>query len=571
MAQKTDVKYIDPQPTTEFIRFIPMGGLDEVGKNMAAVEYGEDIVLVDVGMGFPEEEMLGVDLVLPDITYLVGKQERIRGICITHGHEDHIGGIPWLLPQLQADREPVPIYGTPLTLGLIRNKLEERGLTQRADLREVQAGDMVELGKIQVEFVHVCHSIPDACLLGIHTPIGTIVHTGDFKLDPTPVDGFLTDYETLSRLGQEGVLGLFTDCVHVETPGYTPSEQEVGKSLDSIVATTSGRIIIATFASLISRIQQIMNIAYKYNRKVALLGRSLENNVKVAVQLGYLDVPDGLVVPVADTAKLYDNEVLVICTGAQGEPTSALSRIANDDSRYWSVKPGDTYILSATPIPGNETSVSRVINNLFLKGAEVIYSGLARVHVSGHASQEEHKLMLNLLRPKYVIPIHGERRHLSMYSKVAQSVGVPKNNIFFVENGSVVELNQETAFIAGRVPAGNVFVDGLSVGEVGQVVIRDRQLLARDGILLVVVSVDRQTGQLVAGPDIVTRGFVYAAEAGELLDNTKEKVRSALSHENGNTPPEWNYVNKKIRDTVSQYLYDQTRRRPMVLPVVMEV
>ncbi|MFL5732769.1 MAG: ribonuclease J [Chloroflexia bacterium] len=562
----TELQHIDPQPTTERLRFIPLGGLDEVGKNMAVVEYGDDIIIIDLGMGFPEEEMLGVDLVLPDISYLEGKQSRIRGICITHGHEDHIGGIPWLLPQVNA-----PIYGTPLTLGLITNKLRERGTLADADLREVQAGDVIELGAFRVEFVHVCHSIPDACLLAIHTPLGTIIHTGDFKLDPTPVDGFVTDYQTLARLGTDGVLALFTDCVHVETPGYTPSEQELSTSLGDIIARAPGRVIIATFASLISRVQQIMDLAYKYNRKVALLGRSLENNVQVAVDLGYLNIPKGILVSVSDTATLFDNEVLVICTGAQGEPTSALSRIANDDSRYWTCKPGDTYILSASPIPGNESSVGRVINNLFVKGADVIYSAIARVHVSGHASQEEHKLMLNLLRPRYVIPIHGERRHLVMYSKIAQALGVPPERIFFVENGSVVELNEDEAYIAGRVVAGNVFVDGLSVGGVGHVVIRDRQLLARDGILLVVVSVDKQTGQIVAGPDIVTRGFVYAAEAGELLDNTKERVRAALAHDNGDTHREWSFINKKIREAVSQYLYDQTKRRPMVLPVVMEV
>lgn len=559
-------EYIDPQPTEDRIRFIPIGGLGEVGKNMAVVEYGEDMIMVDFGMGFPEEEMFGVDLVLSDLTYLEGKVDRIRGICITHGHEDHIGGLPWQLPQVN-----VPIYATPLTMGLIRNKLRERNILNDATLNVVQAGDVVELGPFRVEFVHVCHSIPDACLLAIHTPLGTIVHTGDFKLDPTPVDGFLTDYEALARLGREGVLGLFTDCVHVETPGYTPSEQVVGKALNTIVANSHGRVIIATFASLISRVQQIFDIAYRQGRKVVLLGRSLENNVRVAVELGYLVIPANVLAEPQEAAKLYDNEVIAICTGAQGEPTSALSRIANDDNRNWTAKPGDTYILSATPIPGNETSVGRVINNLFTKGADVIYSSIAQVHVSGHASQEEHKLMLSLLRPRYVIPIHGERRHLVMYSKLAQSVGVPADNILLVDNGYVIELNEDECVVAGRVVAGNVFVDGVTVGDVGQVVIRDRQLLARDGVLLIVVTVDKANGQLVAGPDIVTRGFVYAAESGQLLEDTKEKLRTVLSHQNGANPPDWNYLNKKIRDTVSQYLFEQTRRRPMVLPVVVEI
>ena len=558
--------YIDPQPTRDRIRFIPIGGLGEVGKNMAVVEYGEDIILVDFGMGFPEEEMFGVDLVLPDLTYLEGKESRIRGICITHGHEDHIGGLPWLLPQVNA-----PIYATPLTLGLIKNKLRERNILNDATLHEVQAGDVVELGAFRVEFVHVCHSIPDACLLGIHTPLGTIVHTGDFKLDPTPVDGFLTDYEALARLGRNGVLGLFTDCVHVETPGYTPSEQVVGKTLSTIVASSHGRVIIATFASLISRVQQILDIAFRHGRKVVLLGRSLENNVGVASELGYLQIPPGVLIDVQEASRLYDNEVIAICTGAQGEPTSALSRIANNDNRNWTAKPGDTYILSATPIPGNETSVGRVINNLIAKGTEVIYSSIAQVHVSGHASQEEHKLMLSLLRPRFVVPIHGEKRHLTMYSKVAQSVGIPKDNILLIDNGYVIELNDDECYVAGRVPAGNVFVDGVTVGDVGQVVIRDRQLLARDGVLLIVVTVDKATGQLVAGPDIVTRGFVYAAESGTLLDETKEKIKTALFQKNGATPPDWNYLNKKIRDTVGQFLFEKTRRRPMVLPVVVEI
>ena len=564
------VEFIEPRPTRDFVRFIPIGGIGEVGKNMAVVEYGEDIVIVDVGMGFPEEEMYGIDLVLPDVSYLHDKTKRIRGVCITHAHEDHIGGLGWLLPELGNP----PIYGTRLTLGLISNKLKERGLLADADLREVSAGDMVELGAIRVEFVHMCHSIPDACLLALHTPIGTIVHTGDFKLDPTPVDGFLSDYEALARLGAEGVLGLFTDCVHVETPGYTPSEQMVGKTLYPIIANAEGRVIIATFASLISRVQQILDIAQRCGRKVALLGRSLHNNVQVAQALEYLHIPGDLLIDVDNAGSYPDERVLVICTGAQGEPTSALSRIANNDSRHWSVKEGDTYILSATPIPGNETSVGRVINNLFMQGAEVIYSSLSPVHVSGHASQEEHKLMLNLLRPRYVVPIHGERRHLVMYSKVAQQVGVPKERIFLVDNGYVVELNEERAHVTGRVPAGNVFVDGmLAAGDVGPAVLRDRQVLAREGVLLVVITLDKGSGELVAPPDIVTRGFVYAAGAGELIDETKERVREVLEAQSARNPnaPDLNFINKKVRETVSRHLYERTKRRPVVLPVVVEV
>jgi ribonuclease J len=569
LADIPQVEYVTPQPTRDFIRFIPIGGIGEVGKNMAVVEYGDDIVVIDVGMGFPEEEMYGIDLVLPDISYLEDKTDRIRGICITHGHEDHIGGLAWLLNDLGNP----PIYGTPLSLGLISNKLKERGLLADAELREVMAGEEVTLGDIKVEFVHMCHSIPDACLLALHTRTGTIIHTGDFKLDPTPVDGYLSDYEALSRLGGEGVLALFTDCVHVETPGYTPSEQMVGKTLYPIISNAQGRVIIATFASLISRVQQIMDLAAKCGRKVALLGRSLHNNVQVASELEYLKIPENVLIDIEETKDYPDDRVLVICTGAQGEPTSALSRIANNDSRHWSVKPGDTYILSATPIPGNETSVGRVINNLFTLGAEVIHTSLAAVHVSGHASQEEHKLMLNLLRPKYVIPIHGERRHLVTYSKVAQTVGVPRENILLIDNGYVVEVNEDEAFVSGRVPAGNVFVDGVGVGDVGQVVLRDRQILAREGVLLVVVTIEKASGELLAPPDIVTRGFVYAAEAGPLLDETKERVREVLELLSARThsAPDWNFINKKIRDTVSQHLYERTKRRPIVLPVVVEV
>ncbi len=559
----------------DHVRIIPLGGLGEVGKNMTVIEYGDDMIIVDIGVAFPEDDQLGVDLVIPDITYLKGKEDRIRGIFITHGHEDHIGAIPFIYPHI-----PAPIYATRLTLGLIEVKLREHNLMEQADLHEVQYGDRIDAGVFNVEFFHVCHSIPGACGLGIRTPAGIIVHTGDFKFDQTPVDQQQTDFAALTRLGTEGVLCLLSDCVHVETPGFTPSEREVGKALDRLIAEAPGRVIISTFASLISRVQQIMDIAYYHRRKVALAGRSIENNVYMAEQLGYLDVPPETLVTIGDVRNLPPEDVVIIATGAQGEPMAALSRIANGDNRHVSIQARDTVIFSATPIPGNETSVSRVINSLFAQGANVIYPPLARVHVSGHASQEELKLMLNLTRPRFVAPVHGERRHLELYRRLAESVGVPAENIVLTENGGVIEVDQEGIRAAGKVAAGDVFVDGLTVGEVGQVVMRDRQFLARDGMMVVIVTVDRMTGEILGGPDIVTRGFVYAREAESLLDRTKELVRSTLDvQRNGNGngkgphthPSDWGFLNHKIKDTVSQYLYDQTHRRPMVLPVVMEL
>ena len=561
------------------VRIIPLGGLGEVGKNMTVLEYGDDIIVVDIGVAFPNDDQMGVDLVIPDITYLKGKESRIRGIFITHGHEDHIGAIPFIYPHI-----PAPIYATRLTLGLIEVKLREHNLMERADLREVQAGDIVEAGVFGVEFFHVCHSIPGACGLGIHTPEGVVVHTGDFKFDQTPVDGQQTDFTALARLGHEGVLCLLSDCVHVETPGFTPSEREVGQAIDRLMAEAPGRVIISTFASLISRIQQIMDIAYHHGRKVAVAGRSLENNVYMAQQLHYLEVPPDTLVNVAEMRNRPARDLVIITTGAQGEPMAALSRIANGDHRHISIIPGDTVILSATPIPGNETSVGRIINSLFYQGANVIYPPHERVHVSGHASQEELKLMINLTRPRFVAPIHGERRHQVHYARLAEQMGVPRGDIFLMDNGSVFEVTSDSANVVDKVPAGDVFVDGLSVGEIGQVVIRDRQFLSRDGMLIVVLTVDKMNGTIVAGPDIVTRGFVYARESEELLERTKIRVRETLNGlqngpggsngggRNGHAHlADWSFLNRKIKDTVSEYLYDQTHRRPMVLPVVMEL
>jgi ribonuclease J len=562
-------KSLEHLTTTNKLRVIPLGGLGEVGKNMTVIEYGDDILIVDVGVAFPEAEQFGVDLVIPDVSYLRGKEDRIRGIVFTHGHEDHIGAVPYILPKI-----PAPIYGTRLTLGLIRVKLQEHRLIHLADMHEVQAGDRVKLGPFEVEFFHVCHSIPDGCGVGIHTPEGTIIHTGDFKFDQSPVDGIRTDFSTLARMGDEGVLLLLSDCVHVETPGYTPSEMEVSKALDGYFREAPGRILIATFGSLISRVQIILDLAYKHRRKVALAGRSLENNTAMAQELGYLDVPPETLIPLQEVNRYENRDVVIICTGAQGEPMAALNRITNGDNRWVKIIEGDTVILSATPIPGNETSVGRMINNLFCQGAHVIYTPMARVHVSGHASQEELKLMLNLTRPRFVAPCHGEQRHLVHYKRLARQLGWHEEDIFLMENGSVLALDRDSCAIVDKVQAGEVFVDGLSVGEIGQVVLRDRQLLSRDGMVIVVVTVDRMTGEVIAGPDIITRGFVYARDSEPLIEQTKDQVRDALTREvngNGSRPSEWSFLTKKLRDTVSEYLYAQTHRRPMVLPMVVEL
>ena len=552
--------------TTEKIRLVPLGGLGEVGKNMMVVEYGNDIIVIDAGVMFPDDEMFGVDLVIPDTSYLNDKKSRIRGIIITHGHEDHVGSLPYVLPMLGFP----PVYATRLTQGLIQVKLKEHKLLDKAIVNVVTPGDQVEMGECLVEIVRVNHSIPDAVALAIHTPIGTIVHTGDYKFDYTPTGGQPADFGTLARIGSEGVLVMMGDSTRVETPGYTPSERVINESFDKIFANAPGRILLATFASLISRVQQVVDAAVRYDRRVALVGRSMINNVQMAIELGYLKIPKGTLIRAEDINKFQPEQVVIICTGSQGEPTSALTRIANQDHRLIRIQPGDTVILSATPVPGNEKMVNRTINNLFRQGAEVFYQGIANVHVSGHAAQEEMKLMLNLLRPQFFMPVHGEYRQLVLHAKLANSIGIPADRIVLAEDGDIVEVTTDSVQVADHTTCGNVFVDGLGVGDVGQIVLRDRQVLAQDGILMVVLTVDKETGHPIAGPDIVSRGFVYMRDSEELLESARERVLESFVGLKGHAS-DWSFVKDKIKHTLSEFLYDKTHRRPMILPVVMEV
>lgn len=552
--------------TTENVRLIPLGGLGEVGKNMMVVEYGDDIMIIDSGSMFPDDEMFGVDLVIPDTSYLHDKKQRIRGIFITHGHEDHIGSLPYILPALDFP----PIYATRMTRGLIQVKLKEHKLLDKAVINVVTSGDKIAIGKCAVEIVRVNHSVPDATALAIHTPIGTIVHTGDYKFDHTPTDGQPADFGTLARLGNEGVLVMMGDSTRVETPGYTPSERVIIDSFDKIFANAPGRVIIATFASLLSRVQQVINTAERYERVVALVGRSMINNVQMAIELGYLNIPKGMLIRAEDINKFPAERLVILCTGSQGEPTSALTRIANQDHRQVRIQPGDTVILSATPVPGNEKMVNRTINNLFRQGAEVLYQSIANVHVSGHAAQEELKLMINLLRPTYVMPIHGEYRQLILHGKLAYSLGIPEDHIVIGEDGDIITVLPESIQVTDHVACGNVFVDGLGVGDIGQIVLRDRQVLAQDGILMAVLTVDKETGQPLAGPDIVSRGFVYMRDSEELLESARQRILESFIGLNGHAS-DWSFVKDKIRHTLSEFLYEKTHRRPMILPVVMEV
>jgi ribonuclease J len=547
------------------LKIIPLGGLSEIGKNMMVVEYEDDIIVIDAGLMFPEEEMLGIDLVIPDISYLLEKREKIRGLVVTHGHEDHIGALPYLLPQLD-----VPVYSTRLTRGLISVKLKEGRALSGADLREVPFGGGVALGKFKVEFFPVCHSIPDSAGLIIRTPMGIIVHSGDFKLDYTPVGGESTALSRLAQIGGQGVLLLLSDSTYAEMPGYTPSEKVVGETFDHVMAEAPGRVVVATFSSLVSRIQQVIDAAAKHERRVFVVGRSMSDTARMALELGYLHAPDGILGRLDELRGMPHNKIVFVTTGSQGEPTSALVRMANRDHRQLHIIPGDTVVISATTIPGNEGLVNRTVDNLFKQGAQVLYDRVAPVHVHGHASQEELKLLLTLTKPKFFMPIHGEYRHLSLHARLAQSVGISRDNIFVLEDGDVLELTPQSGKKNGKVTSSNVYVDGLSVGDIGSVVLRDRKMLSKDGIVMVIIAVNRQTGKLVGRPDIVSRGFVDTRESRDMIEESRNLVARILDH-SGDRPADWTFTHSKVRDTLNKFYYEQTRRRPMILPFMVKV
>ena len=544
---------------------MPLGGLGEIGKNMTVIRYDNQILVIDAGLAFPEDEMLGIDIVIPDYSYLLEHRDMLLGVLVTHGHEDHIGALPYLLRDLD-----VPIYATRLTLGLIQSKLKESNVAN-IKATVIQPRDVVKLGVFRVEFIRVSHSIPDAVGIAVHTPLGTIVHTGDFKLDHTPVSGDIIDIHKFAELGDKGVLCLMSDSTNVERPGFTPSESRVGQMFDEAFRNARDRIILASFASNVHRIQQAITAAYKTNRKVAVVGRSMINVVNIAAELGYLQIPEGTLVDVDEIVNLPGSQACILTTGSQGEPMSALTRIAMNDHRRVEIQPGDTVIISASPIPGNEKSVARTIDHLFKQGANVIYESVYGMHVSGHASQEELKLMLNMIRPQYFIPVHGEYRMLIKHAQLAEQLGIPRENIFVAENGSIIEFTRSGASLAGKVTSGNILIDGLGVGDVGNIVLRDRKQLSQDGILIVVMTLSRSTGAIVAGPDVVTRGFVYVRESESMLEEVKEKVRQVMARCRENRTSEWAVIKSQIRDALSKHLYEKTRRRPMILPIIQEI
>lgn len=548
------------------VRIIPLGGINEIGKNITAIEYKNDIVVIDCGLKFPDEDMFGIDLVIPDISYLLKNKDKIRGIFLTHGHEDHIGALPYVLRELN-----VPVYGTKLTLGIVETKLKEHGLLSSTELIRVKPRDVIKLNSVSVEFIKTNHSIADSVAIAIHTPLGVVLHTGDFKIDYTPIDGEPMDFARFAEIGKKGVLAMMADSTNVEKPGYTMSEKVVGESFARLFSKAKGRIIIATFASNVHRIQQIIDAARVYDRKVAVSGRSMENIVAVAAELGYLEFEKDILVSVDQINKYPNDKVVIITTGSQGEPMSALARMASSEHRKVNIVEGDTVIISATPIPGNEKLVSKVINQLFQKGAEVIYKSLAEIHVSGHACQEELKLMQCLVKPKFFIPVHGEYRHLKQHGELAISLGMPEGNVLIPENGGVIEVTRNNIRRNGTVNSGQVFVDGLGVGDVGNIVLRDRKHLSQDGILTVVVTLSKENNSIIAGPDIISRGFVYVRESEGLMDGAKDIVRDVLRECEEKNITDWASLKSKVRDELRSYLYEKTKRKPMILPIIMEI
>ena len=545
--------------TNQALRIVPLGGLGEVGKNMMIYEYGRNILMVDTGVMFPENDMLGIDFIIPDFGYLLDKKEFVQAIILTHGHEDHVGGLPYVLKEIDA-----PIYATRLTRGLIEVKLREHNLLKRATIHTIEAGENINLGPFGIEFYHVCHSIPDGVGLGITTPLGLVVHSGDYKFDHTPVDGWPTDFAKLAELAGRGVLALLADSTNAERPGWTPSERTVEAALDQAFEEAPGRIIVATFASLISRVQQVLNVAQRYGRKVAVAGRSMTENVKIAQKLGYLNVPTDLIIPLNAVNSFPPSKVTIMATGTQGEPSAVLGRLATGRHRNISVERGDTVVMSAHPIPGNEELVHRIINRLLQRGAHVLYDAIAPVHVSGHASSEEQKLLLNVIRPQYFIPIHGELRHLHRHAAIGRELGVPPENIAVVENGTIIEFDEDGMSIGERVPGGYVFVDGAMVGDIGPAVLRDRESLARDGFVVALVNRNPQTGTLLGRPRLISRGFVYLPGAEELIRTAEDVLASGLDDGEG----DWERL---IQSHLGQFLYRETKRRPIIIPVINDI
>ena len=548
------------------IKVIPLGGLGEVGKNITVIEYGEEIIVVDCGMTFPDSEMYGIDVVIPDVTYLVNNKDRVKGFFITHGHEDHIGAIPYILKQVNA-----PIYATNLTIGLIQNKLEEHKMLDIVELNVVKPGDTIALEKLKVEFIRVNHSIADSCALAIHTPLGVVVHTGDIKVDFTPVDGKVIDLQRLAKIGKQGVLLLMADSTNACHPGYTMSEKTVGETLDNLFSKGTGRIIVATFASNIHRLQQIINSSIKYGRKIAFSGRSMEKISEVAIKLGYLDMPEGLLIDLKDL-KLYNSEqITIVTTGSQGEPMSALTRMASSTHKNIQIEKDDMIIISANPIPGNEKAVSKVINELTQKGANVIYKSIEEIHVSGHACEQELKLIQSILKPNYFMPVHGEYKHLRKHILIAEEVGLEKGKSFILENGEILSLNRKSACISGKVQAGNVLVDGIGIGDVGNIVLRDRKNLSKDGIINIIVAIEKESRSIVSGPDIVTRGFIYVRESEELVNQIKEISYDSIQSSIDKNIFKLSEIKSNIRNDVGSFIYSKTKRKPIIVPIIMEV